>query len=834
MKNNKSIISVLFVLSLVVLVISCAKDLEDEGIFSVTEYIGTVVENSTMQPIEGVRVSITDGEHVYASTETDAQGAFAFKEVNTDELTSKYRLFLDGSPIGLPTKEEELKGFGSKLYDFKAIVLYDKTNDYLRPTITATTVSNVAATSVTCKAKVTKNQNALDITDKGFVWNTSQYPLLDTTSTNYMSFGAGEGEMTGDLTSLTQNLTYFVRAYAVNSIGTTYGEQASFITTLGLAILTINAVSDISATSAVCGGTIVSNAGYDITDKGLVWSTSQFPTVNDNKLSLGSGNTAFTSSMTNLSMATTYYVRAYAINSNGTAYSDQLSFTTTDGLPKITTTAISNITASSAKSGGNVISNNGYPVTARGVCWNTTGNPDINDQFTSNGNGNGTFSSNLTGLTAGTTYYVRAYATNQNGTTYGSQLVFSTLSGNATISLNEATNVTSSTATCSANITNDGGDAITERGFCWATSQYPSITNSHTSVGSGTGEFSSSLINLTPTVTYYVRAYATNSFGTSYSNQISFTTTNGLPTVTTGSTTNITATSAVCSGNVTSDGGFSVTEKGFCWSTSQYPTTSGTHSSAGSGVGSFNGSMSGLSIGTTYYVRAYATNSVGTAYGEQVSFTTANGLPTVTTTAVSMSNGTAVSGGNVTSDGGFAVIARGICYGTLPNPDLTSNYTHTSDGSGTGYFSSTISQSMTGTIYVRAYATNVNGTSYGNQITVDYDYLALPTFSFNGHTYKVAPDPGTLMTWTNANSYCQNLTLYGYSDWRLPTKEELLQMCTDKASIGGFGTSDSGWKNVWSSTATSSYYYFVKMNDCSTVTESGGYTKWVRPIRMEN
>ncbi|MBO6050716.1 MAG: choice-of-anchor J domain-containing protein [Bacteroidales bacterium] len=95
-----------------------------------------------------------------------------------------------------------------------------------------------------------------------------------------------------------------------------------------------------------------------------------------------------------------------------------------------------------------------------------------------------------------------------------------------------------------------------------------------------------------------------------------------LPVVSTNTVTNITSTSASCGGNVTSDGGSTVTARGVCWSTSQNPTISNNHTSNGSGTGSFNATLTGLSAYTTYYVRAYATNSKGTSYGSQKSFTT--------------------------------------------------------------------------------------------------------------------------------------------------------------------------------------------------------------------
>ena len=98
-----------------------------------------------------------------------------------------------------------------------------------------------------------------------------------------------------------------------------------------------------------------------------------------------------------------------------------------------------------------------------------------------------------------------------------------------------------------------------------------------------------------------------------------------VPTVTTSSVSNITQTSAACGGNVTSNGGATVTARGVCWSTSQNPTVSNSHTTDGSGTGSFTSSITGLTASTTYYVRAYATNSAGTSYGEQKSFTTQGG-----------------------------------------------------------------------------------------------------------------------------------------------------------------------------------------------------------------
>ena len=192
----------------------------------------------------------------------------------------------------------------------------------------------------------------------------------------------------------------------------------------------------------------------------------------------------------------------------------------------------------------------------------------------------------------------------------------------AKLTTNEVSNITATYASCGGNITSDGGSSITARGVCWSTSQNPTTSNSKTTIGSGFGSFKSAITGLTAGTTYYVRAYATNSVGTQYGNQVSFKTLVGVPSLTTKEISNITATSASCGGNITSDGGSSVTARGVCWSTSQNPTISSSHSTSVGGTGSFSSSITGLTANTTYYVRAYATNSIGTQYGNQLSFQT--------------------------------------------------------------------------------------------------------------------------------------------------------------------------------------------------------------------
>lgn len=202
---------------------------------------------------------------------------------------------------------------------------------------------------------------------------------------------------------------------------------------------------------------------------------------------------------------------------------------------------------------------------------------------------------------------------------------------------NDVVDITDSSATCGGTIADDGNKVITVRGVCWSTSSNPTVSNLHTTDGSGLGQYNSYIAKLAPSTSYSVRAYATNENGTAYGEEKVFTTAEAAPpsvapTVTTASVQGITSSSAMCGGNVVSDGGSVVTACGVCWSTVQNPDIqNNSFTDNGSGTGSYTSSITGLSPQTTYYVRAYAANDVGVSYGDQLSFkTTASGSQTVT------------------------------------------------------------------------------------------------------------------------------------------------------------------------------------------------------------
>lgn len=291
--------------------------------------------------------------------------------------------------------------------------------------------------------------------------------------------------------------------------------------------------------------------------------------------------------------------------------------------PKLSTTEVLNIKSDSATVVGFVVAS-GDGFSERGVCYSTQTGPTISDSKVvfSDPVAKATFNVKLSGLAYATVYYARAYAINANGTIYGDEVTFTTLPVVPTLTTAPITAVTGNSAAGGGNVTVGGGADVTARGICFGKNHNPTVSDSKTADGTGIGAFVSALAGLKGNTIYYVRAYATNSAGTGYGPEVTFTTLVDLPVVTTTAVTAITKVSAVSGGEVTYDGGGTVTARGLAWSTSANPTADGSIIDGGAGTGVFVSNLTGLTLFTTYHVRAYATNSAGTAYGSDVQFTT--------------------------------------------------------------------------------------------------------------------------------------------------------------------------------------------------------------------
>jgi len=311
--------------------------------------------------------------------------------------------------------------------------------------------------------------------------------------------------------------------------------------------------------------------------------------------------------------------------------------------------------------------------------------------------------------------------------------------------------ITRTTATCGGRIISDGGSKVTSCGICWSTITSPTIADNKINNGNGVNSFRNYLTSLTPNTTYYVRAYATNSIGTAYGNEVSFTTNPlTLPVIYTSSISSVTSCSAKSGGNITSDGGSIITNKGICWSSSQNPTIFDNHTTDGIGLGIYYSSLTGLSLGNIYYVRAYATNSIGTAYGNVVSFKTV------------LSIGENYLGGIIAyffqaEDVGYI---EGEVHGLIAAPyDQSDGIKWDEFLNGVRHYTDTkvtIGSGLSNTILI------VNTLGNGNY----------------------------------AAKMCYDLDLGGYSDWFLPSRDELNILYINRLSIGNLS---SGY--YWCSTS---------------------------------
>jgi uncharacterized protein (TIGR02145 family) len=188
-------------------------------------------------------------------------------------------------------------------------------------------------------------------------------------------------------------------------------------------------IIQITDSSAQSGGIIVSDGGQKVLNKGICWSVSPEPTIKDSLTKDVSGKDSFVSSITGLKANTTYYVRAWAENEIGIGYGNEISFLTKPGLPVLTSSMVIQITDFSAIGGGNVLNDGGSEITHRGVCWSTSRDPSLNDPYTTDGTGKGSYISRIPDLQSNTTYFARAYATNVAGTIYGENIQFRTAQG---------------------------------------------------------------------------------------------------------------------------------------------------------------------------------------------------------------------------------------------------------------------------------------------------------------------------------------------------------------------------------------------------------------------
>ncbi|MBC7124476.1 MAG: hypothetical protein H5T24_02515, partial [Bacteroidales bacterium] len=420
--------------------------------------------------------------------------------------------------------------------------------------------------------------------------------------------------------------------------------------TLDLPTLTTTTVTNITQTTASSGGAITDDGGADITAKGVVWSTSANPTVdaNDGKTNDGTGSSEFSSDLTGLTPGTTYYVRAYATNSAGTGYGNEVEFTTEEEYTGETV----------ADADGNE-----YPVIEIGTQkWmgKNLKTTKYNDNSTIEypGADNTAWENNTTGA------YAWYNNDEVNKTTYGALYSWYAIETNKLCP--EGWHVPSKAEwevliaylggndIAGGKIKQAGTDywtspnvgATNESGFAALPGGFRSSGGSFSNLNDYGIYWSSSEYTDTRGEAYYMWYNSDNITNYNYSKNLAASvrciqdeeSQVTIPVLTTTTVTNITQTTASSGGAITDDGGADITAKGVVWSTSTSPTLDANNGFTSDGTGStvFSSDLTGLTPGTTYYVRAYATNSAGTGYGNEVQFTTSSTAPFTEPTWVQM------------------------------------------------------------------------------------------------------------------------------------------------------------------------------------------------------
>lgn len=387
-------------------------------------------------------------------------------------------------------------------------------------------------------------------------------------------------------------------------------------------------ISEVGYTEAACAVEI--KGTFD--QSGVCFATSEYPTTASECIA-SQNKTKFTCELTGLKSGQKYYLRAYATHGNETVYSTQKSFTTyKNGEPLVKVTTIADITYQTATFNGMLMSEGGQKVTERGFCYGQSAYPTVDDNKIAISGVVGKMAASVSGLDDGNAYHVRAYAA------VGSQIYYSSDEQFLTIEYNKPTatilsidDIESDSFTIKCTSDSDNDLEITERGIYISEQTDMSSATKVKATTAGKGDYSVAATGLKEASAYYVQAYAINRKGESKSKTTMANTLDNRPLVTTGIINRLTGYTAKGALEVTSLGAKEVplTEAGLCFSTSAAPTISDTKVVAEGLVGLGKAQhldMRWLKAGTTYHVRAYATNMYGTQYGTEETFTTREDL----------------------------------------------------------------------------------------------------------------------------------------------------------------------------------------------------------------
>jgi uncharacterized protein (TIGR02145 family) len=291
--------------------------------------------------------------------------------------------------------------------------------------------------------------------------------------------------------------------------------------------------------------------------------------------------------------------------------------------PVISTTEVSDITTSSVLTGGDISDDGGSTITARGICWDISDDPSVDDNYISEAGEADLFTSRITDLSPKTMYFVKAFAINSGGIGYGKTLSFTTLGDTPESVPGNASNITIKSATLNGTV--NPHSLSTKVSFEWGiNTNYGNIaTNIQNPVtGNEAKSVTAIITDLTPCTTYHFRVKSENSLGVIYSNDMVFKTLGDIPEITTPGGSFITLNTAKISASVTAN--LFPTTVSIEWGTTiSYGNTLNLQGSiSGNEITSISSNLSGLIPQTTYHFRIIASNAMGTSRTGDMTFTT--------------------------------------------------------------------------------------------------------------------------------------------------------------------------------------------------------------------
>lgn len=501
----------------------------------------------------------------------------------------------------------------------KPVVSFDKTKDITYNT--ATFVGTIVEVG------------SSNIIRYGFCWSAEEEPTIEDNISD-MGDCSAPISFEGKISDLKENTKYYVRAYAENAIGLSYSNVSTFVTAGLPTIPTVQTkdVTNISSNSAIANGTVISLGNVSkITQFGHIWGKSkELSTALASKTELGSLTDIgeYKSEVYELEPNQVYYVCSYATNEKGTAYGDVVEFNTLPADIILSTDKVTDIVHNAATCGGRISDYGGRTIKECGLCWSQSSkNVSITDKKVIGKIDKNMWSCRMEGLEKESTYYVRAYVISSDGTVfYGEIQSFNTTEEMSLVELSPVTisEIETQSVLLQSQIKDRGNCELKECGFCWSTEPSPSIEDEsikYESNGIFT-VFGRKIEGLKDGTTYYVRAYAINAMGVSYSDEVNFTTKEiTIPAWKSISVLNIGKTKVDASASLLSDGNTEITEMGVCWATHSDVSIFNEKKICDNGM-DLSTQITGLLGTTTYYIRAYAQNSKGIAYSEEIQFTT--------------------------------------------------------------------------------------------------------------------------------------------------------------------------------------------------------------------